>query len=80
VYLAGVQMRPKDVLELIRRLRDARLDPTAERLEAALLVRTLQFDLRQVDRDAILHVTQDRRPEFAALRIELLQESVRQAS
>ena len=76
MYLAGVQMQPAPVLELIRRLRDARHELTAEKVERALLVRTVEVRLLRVDREAILRVTRDRRPEYAELRDALLHEHV----
>ena len=76
MYLAGAQMQPSSVLELIRRLRDARYENTAEKVERALLVRTVQVRLFRTDREAILRVTGDRRPEYAELRVALLHEHV----
>jgi hypothetical protein len=68
MYLAGAQMQPASVLELIRRLRDAWYETTAEKVERALLVRSVQVRLLRTDREAILRVTGDRRPEYAELR------------
>ena len=73
MYLAGAHISPTSVLELIRRLRDARCEITAEKVERALLVRTVQVSFLRADRDAILRVTRDRRPEYAELRDALLQ-------
>ncbi|HET9287320.1 MAG TPA: hypothetical protein VFO26_07175 [Gaiella sp.] len=69
-------MQPASMLELIRRLRDAGYELTAEKLECALLVRTVQVRLLRVDREAIVRVTWDRRPEHAELRDALLHEQV----
>jgi hypothetical protein len=66
------------VLELIRRLRDARYELTAEKVERVLLVRTVQVRMLGFDREAILRVTGDRRPEYAELRDALLHEHVGQ--
>ena len=68
MYLAGAHISPASVLELIRRLRDARSELTAEKVERALMVRTVPVTFMRADREAILRVTEDRRPEYAELR------------
>jgi hypothetical protein len=45
---------------------------TADKVERALGVRTLQVTLTESDRVALLRVTEDRPPEYAALRAAAL--------
>jgi hypothetical protein len=61
IYLAGVAVRARDAIELIWRLRSYGFNDTAERIERALTIRTLQAELRDSDRDAVLYALVDRR-------------------
>jgi hypothetical protein len=74
IYLAGVAVRARDAIELIWRLRSYGFNDTAERIERALTIRTLQAELRDSDRDAVLYALVDRRRGggLATLRAALL--------
>jgi hypothetical protein len=74
MYLAGTQVQPRLVPELIRRLREARCDLTAEKVERGLGVRTVGVALGRADREALLRVLEDKPAEFADLREALLAE------
>lgn len=76
MYLAGAQVQPRLVPELIRRLREARCDLTAEKVERGLGVRTVHVALGSADREALLRVLEDKPAEFAELRAVLLAEVV----
>lgn len=76
MYLAGAHVQPRLVPELIRRLREARCDLTAEKVERGLGVRTVGVALGNSDRDALLRVLEDKPAEFAELREALLAEVV----
>ena len=74
IYLAGVAVRARDAIELIWRLRSYGFNDTAGRIERALTIRTLQAELRDSDRDAVLYALVDRRRGggLATLRAALL--------
>ena len=77
VFLAGVPVPDARVLELARRLADAELAATADKLDTALAPGNpgaLALDV--ADREAILRVLEDGPAEFGELRAVLLQEHV----
>lgn len=76
VFVAGISVADRLILELARRLREAGFDGTAEVLERAYdrQVRIVALDI--VDREAILRVLEDGPDELAELRAVLLQEHV----
>ena len=76
VYLAGIPVLDRLVLELARRLRDAELVDTAERLEGAYDREARIVALEISDREAILRVLEDGPEEFAELRGVLVNEHV----
>ena len=65
VFLAGVPVPDARVLELARRLEDARLDDQADRLEAAWRREVKVVALDVADREVILRVLEDGPAEFA---------------
>jgi hypothetical protein len=74
IHLAGVALRAVDAIELVWRLRNFGFHDTAERIQRGLTVRTLPVELRDVDRDAVLHALYDRRRggDLARLRSALI--------
>ena len=76
VYLAGIPVPDRLVLELARRLRDAELVDTAERLEGAYDRQARIVALEISDREALLRVLEDGPEEFAELRGVLVNEVV----
>lgn len=76
MWLAGIPVADEHVVELVGRLRDADLHPTADHLQ-----RTLDRGARIValdgnDRHAILRVLEERPDELLELRATLIQEAV----
>lgn len=74
MMLAGIPVADRYVLELASRLRDARFDHTAERLETAQERQTKLLGLSIEDREVILSVLDDPPDQLAELRGVLLQE------
>lgn len=79
MYLAGIPVPDRLVLELARRLRDAGFDDTAEVLEGAYdrEARIVALDIG--DREAILRTLEDPPAGLEELRATLLQEHVARA-
>ena len=76
VYLAGIPVLDRLVLELARRLREAELVDTAERLEGAYHRDARIVALEISDREAILRALEDAPAGLTELRAVLLQEHV----
>jgi hypothetical protein len=75
VFLAGLAISDRLVLELARRLRAAELDVTAAKLERAWTLEARVLALEREDREALLRVMEDWcPPELGDLRATLLQE------
>ena len=74
MFLAGVPVPDRAVLELARRLRDANELLTADKLEQAWSLESTEVALETEDRDAILRLLADGSAELAELRDVLLQE------
>jgi hypothetical protein len=77
VFLAGVPVADKAVLQLARSLREAAELDTADKLERAWSAEDAEIALETDDRDAILRVLEDGPDELAELRDVLLQEHER---
>jgi hypothetical protein len=75
-YLAGVPVPDRLVLELVRRLRDAEMVDTAERLEGAHDREARIVALEIHDREAILRTLEDAPPGLEAIRAVPLEEHV----
>lgn len=76
MYLAGIPIPARLVLELARRLRDAELVGTAERLEGASDREARIVALEISDREAILRALEDAPAGLTELRAVLLHEHV----
>ena len=76
MWLAGLPVAYRAVLELTRRLREIELVATAERLERAHDREAKIVALDVDDREAILRVLEDCPNELEELRATLLQEHV----
>ena len=76
IYLAGIPIPARLVLELARALRDAELVDTAERLEGAYDREARIVALEISDREAILRALEDPPAGLEELRAILLQEHV----
>ena len=76
IYLAGIPIPARLVLELARRLRDAELVDTAERLEGAYDREARIVALEISDREAILRALEDPPAGLEELRAVQLQEHV----
>ena len=76
IYLAGIPIPARLVLELARALRDAELVDTAERLEGAYDREARIVALEISDREAILRALEDPPAGLEELRAVLLQEHV----
>ena len=76
MWLAGIPVADRDVLQLAGSLRDAELVGTAERLERAYDREARVIALDIPDREAILPVLEDCPEELGELRATLLQEHV----
>jgi hypothetical protein len=77
MFLAGVEVRDADLLDVARRLRKAGLDDTAAKIERAWADENQMLALETDDREALLHVLVDGPNELAPLRSVLLQEHER---
>jgi hypothetical protein len=77
VFLAGIHVSDRLVLEFARRLRAAELDVTAAKLERAWSNETRILALELEDRESLLRVMEDWcPPELGDLRATLVQEHV----
>ena len=76
IYLAGIPIPARLVLELARALRDAELVDTAERLEGAYDREARIVALEISDREAILRALEDPPAGLEELRAVQLQEHV----
>jgi len=76
IYLAGIPIPARLVLELARALRDAELVDTAERLEGAYDREARIVALEISDREAILRALEDPPAGLEELRAVLLHEHV----
>ena len=76
MWLAGIPVADRAVLQLAASLREAELVDTAERLERAYDREARIVALDIPDREAILRVLEDCPEELAELRATLLQEHV----
>jgi hypothetical protein len=76
MFLAGIPVPDRLVLELARRLRDAALRDTAERLEGAYDREARIVALEVSDREALLRVLEDAPAGLDQLRGVLLQDAV----
>ncbi len=76
MWLAGIPVADKTVLQLAGSLREAELVETAERLERAYDREARIVALDVTDREAILRVLEECPEELLELRVTLLQEHV----
>ena len=75
-FLAGVEVRDDQLLDLARQVRKAGFDDTAAKLERAWAKEDQTLALETVDREALLRVL-DQKPALAVLQSVLLQEHER---
>jgi hypothetical protein len=77
MFLAGVPVRDGVLLELARRVRNAGLADTADKLERAWSQEDKTLALETDDREALLRVLADGPDELGDLRSVLIQEHAR---
>jgi hypothetical protein len=75
-FLAGVEVRDDQLLDLARRVRHAGFDDTAAKIERAWAAEEKTLALETDDREALLRVIDDD-PRFRVLQSVLLQEHER---
>ena len=75
-FLAGVDVRDDQLLDLATRVRKAGFENTATKIEHAWAEEAKMLALETDDRDALLRVLDDK-PELAVLQSVLLQEHER---
>lgn len=75
-FLAGVEVRDDQLLDLARQVRKAGFEDTAAKLERAWAKEDQTLALETVDREALLRVL-DQKPALAVLQSVLLQEHER---
>lgn len=77
IGFAGIPVQVASVVEIVRRLRNAELHETAEKVIEAWAREERMVSLDAFDRESLLFILLDALPELAALRAVLLRDHIR---